>query len=81
MSETALKIAPSFDNIVIDYHAALDLMDESRSIAALIAAALRTYDADSTTAPSAAAALIDSMTGILMLAKQHDRNAENILGV
>ncbi len=64
-------------DILVAYGTALDLMDEARSIAALIAAALRTYDVDAETTPTATAALLESLTGILMLAKLHDKHTES----
>lgn len=75
------KPAPTSSNetmpdMTVAYSAALDLMDKARGIAALIATALRTYDVDAETTPPAAA-LLESLAGILMLAKLHDKHAES----
>lgn len=61
----------------VAYGTALDLLDEARGIAALIAAALRTYDVDAETTAPATAALLESLTGILTLAKLHDKHTES----
>lgn len=76
------KPAPTSSNdampdMPVAYSTALDLMDEARSIVALIAAALRTYDVDAETTAPSTAALLESLTGILMLAKLHDKHTES----
>lgn len=61
--------------VKISYTDLLDLSTASAGISALLAAALRTYDVSDQDKPQTIEALLDSLNGILMLAKSHSAHA------
>ena len=66
------------NKIIITQDAAMELWNESRGIASLLEAALCAYDCDYDSKPNAVINLVDSITGILLLAKAHDAKITKI---
>ena len=67
----------------ITYNNALDLMDEATGISALLDAALRQWEVSpyDTNPQECTDQLVNAITGVLILAKQHSQNMDNTFSI